>query len=140
MTSTHSIVHESLEAQHTKMYIGNLYSAVGFMARWSGRCAWSVANHAVETTSSLEIVFLDSEGNVWRGGERCGEVWRGVERRGEAWRGGERRGEEGRGGERREEVWRGVERRGEEGRGGKRHGEGWCQKGFRRHWNTDTSV
>ena len=120
MTSTHSVVHESLEAQHTKMYIGNLYSAVGFMARWSGRCAWSVANHAVETTSSLEIVFLDSEGSVRRGGERRGEVWRSVERRGEEGRGGERRGEE--------------------GRGGKRHGEGWCQKGFRRHWNTDTSV
>ena len=98
MTSTHSVVHESLEAQHTKMYIGNLYSAVGFMARWSGRCAWSVANHAVETTSSLEIVFLDSEGSVRRGGERRGEVWRSVERR----------GEKGRGGERREEAWRGV--------------------------------
>ena len=90
MISTHSVVHESLEAQHTKMYIGNLYSAVGFMARWSGRCAWSVANHAFETTSSLEIVFLDSEGSVWRGGERCGVVWRavkrcGVERSGVEW-------------------------------------------------------
>ena len=93
MISTHSVVHESLEAQHTKMYIGNLYSAVGFMARWSGRCAWSVANHAFKTTSSLEIVFLDSEGRVWRGGERRGEEGRGGERRGEE---GEEGDEEGR--------------------------------------------